>query len=550
LRAALRQWIWNIYFQKIEQAAPATVKNFKPMNQPRYSPLWILSILLLGFALRWMQLDFAQGYFFNMQGDGVAAYSVAVNYANGDLKAQYIGQPNYNEHSKLPGPLWTLFCLSGLRLDGGSPEGIMVEILLLNTFTIFLAYLVAARAAGQLAGLWTAFFVATFPRVVAFSVSVYNPNVMPFFGTLFFLALWQVVQLDFSRASFWIPFIPLVSLQFHMSGFMLVPVAFSALVITGARVNYFWLASGMLAGVSVYLPYVCGEMANHWQNTVGMFSKDSGHFSVGVLKIFTSTAGFLINWSPGWIRDDSEYAAFGRACFGSKYLLYAIYAAMTLVAAALIAGAFLAAKKSWIGFNWNLRREFFRGSGIAFLSLIFALPVVFSLLGGKSFHARYCLVFITPFFGLVGAAAANWFTASRRKKLFCLMLGAGAVANVWIMIATDLYQNNNIERGTVFIPSFRKLETVYGQLKKHSGPNIPVAVDDAAYRQSLPEQDQFLRDALLVGQFVNVREKERAAPSVKKIPPVIYKLCPSTEIRPDDPAIAFYGNGIALVAEP
>jgi hypothetical protein len=519
------------------------------MKRPGYSSWWILPILLLGFGLRWMQLDWGQGYCFNMQADGITAWSVAVDYANGEPKAQYIGQPNYNEHSKLPGPLWTLFCLAGMHLDGGSPEGIMVEILLLNTFTIYLAYLLATQAAGRLAGLWTAFFVATFPRVIAFSVAAYNPNVMPFLGALFFLALWQVVRRDCSRAIFWIPFIPLLALQFHISGFMLVPTAIAVIIISAARLDFWWLGGGLLAGIGIYVPYIIGETANHWQNTAGMFS-GGGHFSVGVLKILTSTAGFLINWSPGWIRNDNEYAEFGRAGFGSQYVLYCIYAMSTVAAAFAIAGMFVEVKKSWRGFNWNSRKEFFRNSGTALLSLLFVLPVFFSLLGGKSFHARYCLVFIAPFFGLAGMATTRWLTTSPKKQTFRLMLALVTVLNLWIIIGTDVYQKHNIDRGTVFIPSFRKLETVYQDLKNHSGSDTPIAVDDAAYRQSLPESDEFLRDALLIRQFVNVRENEHIATAHQKIAPAIYKLCRADAIRPDDPAIAFYGNGIALVAVP
>jgi hypothetical protein len=100
------------------------------------------------------------------------------------------------------------------------------------------------------------------------------------------------------------------------------------------------------------------------------------------------------------------------------------------------------------------------------------------------------------------------------------------------------------------MPGFHKLETIYQHLKNHSGKNVPVAVDDAAYAQSLPASDEFLRDALLVRQFVTVREKEMAVSPDKKTAPVIYKLCRSAEVKPDSPAVAFYGNGIALVAEP
>ena len=253
---------------------------------------------------------------------------------------------------------------------------------------------------------------------------------------------------------------------------------------------------------------------------------------------------------PGWIRNDSEYAEFGRACFGSEFVLYGIYAMLTVVAGWLGIGAYVEIRKSWFGFQWSSRKEFFRTSGVALLCMLFSLPVMFSLLGGKSFHARYCLVFIMPFFGLVGVGAARWLATSPGKQMFRLMLVIATLANFWVMIGTDIYQKNNIERGSVFIPSFRKLEIVYQQLKKHSGPDIPISVDDTAYRQSLPENDEFLRDALLIRQFVSIREKERASVLDKKNVPVIYKLCRSDEIRPDNPSTAFYGNGIAFVALP
>jgi hypothetical protein len=74
-------------------------------------------------------------------------------------------------------------------------------------------------------------------------------------------------------------------------------------------------------------------------------------------------------------------------------------------------------------------------------------------------------------------------------------------------------------------------------------------VDDAAYIQMSPANDEFLQDAMLVRLFVNVRDKDHAASSDKTIAPAIYKLFRADEIQADNPAVAFYGNGIALVAE-
>ena len=104
-----------------------------------------------------------------------------------------------------------------------------------------------------------------------------------------------------------------------------------------------------------------------------------------VLKIFTSTAGFLVSWSPGWIREDHEYVALANACFGGLAGLLTVYALSTALAGTLIAGAFLEVRKVARKFSWSARREFFRSSGLAFLAVIFLLPLAFSLFGGKAF---------------------------------------------------------------------------------------------------------------------------------------------------------------------
>jgi len=511
----------------------------------KFSAWWLVAILLLGFGLRWMQLSWAQGYCFNMQGDGIEAYSVAVNYANGDAKAQYIGQPNYNNHSKLPGPLWTLFCVAGLRLTG-TAEGIMWEMLALNMATIYLAYLLAKWTLGQRIALWTAFMLATFPRVVTFSIPVYNPNVMPFLGTLMFIALWRVCKKDCSRAMFWVPFIPLLALQFHMSGLILIPTAIAVIIITAARVNYLWLGGGLLAGASLYLPYLRGEMANHWQNTAGMFGGGSGGFSVEALKVISSTIGFFVSWSPGWIRADHEYVEFGRACFGGIPVLIAIYLVSTILAGYLMAGIVLAVRKAWQGFSWKTRKEFTKTSGIIFLSVVLVVPLLCALTGGKAFHARYCLVFEAPLFALGAAALVGW--QSRPGKNFFRGVATVAFAtNLWILTATNVYQKHNIQDGGTFIPSFRKLETVYQQLKLAAGEQ-PVAVDDTAYFQSLPPKDVFRRNALLIRPYIAIREREVVRSTGKPEAPLVFTLQAAGEVQPTNSITGFDGNGIALVA--
>src|SRR5207253_8444323 len=98
----------------------------------RFAPLFLALILVIGFGLRLSALKWGQAYSYFGQGDSVEAFQVAVNYGHGEPRAQYLGQPNYNLHSKLPGPLWTIFCFVTYRF-WGSVEGIAFTIALLNS---------------------------------------------------------------------------------------------------------------------------------------------------------------------------------------------------------------------------------------------------------------------------------------------------------------------------------------------------------------------------------------------------------------------------------
>src|SRR5205814_944030 len=130
-------------------------------------------------------LVWGQSYSYFTSADSLAAYSVAVDYGCGEASAGYLGQPNFSPDAKLPGPLWTLFCFIGLRF-WGSIEGVILAIILLNTGTICLTYLLAKRTLGPSAALWAALFAATLPFPVYYSVIAYNPDVMPFLGALLF----------------------------------------------------------------------------------------------------------------------------------------------------------------------------------------------------------------------------------------------------------------------------------------------------------------------------------------------------------------------------
>ena len=61
-------------------------------GKPSFARLWLTLILLLGLGLRVAGLVWGEAFFYASQGDCLDAYRVAVDYAKGEPRAQYIGQ--------------------------------------------------------------------------------------------------------------------------------------------------------------------------------------------------------------------------------------------------------------------------------------------------------------------------------------------------------------------------------------------------------------------------------------------------------------------------
>ena len=517
-------------------------------NEPRRRWVLLCVIVALGLGLRMLGLAWGQGYFYFGQGDAIAAYSVAVDFGAGEERAQYIGQPNYNKHSKLPGPLWTVFCWAGLKL-GGSIQGTIALIVLLNTATIVLVYVLAEMSLGRGAALWAALFAATLPSAVFYSVGVYNPDVMPFLGCLLFLALRQAISRDSARSIFWVPVLLCAMPQFHMSGLMLVPAAALVLVLSPKRLNLNWLGAGIFAGVLLYLPYFIGEARHGWQNTRGMFSPGGERFSWDGLKAITAPLNLLLNWVPQWFRTMGEYKEFGRASFGSFGALLAVNILSVAVTALLVIGIFLKVKGASSGILRAPRDAFQRSPGILLLAIVLVVPLALALVSGKPFHTRYCLVLLGPLLCLAAAAAERWMRFPRFGRWFGIGTIALCVANVWLMLGFYSYEKARIDRAAAFVPAFRKLESVYQALKARAGANGGVQIDDQDYLVALTPKDEVHRDAALIRRYVEVREKEAASKNGKPAEQTWFKLVSESELnRNNDLDVPFRGNGIALVA--
>jgi hypothetical protein len=501
-------------------------------------------LILLGFGLRLTGLVWGQGWFHFGQGDGIEAYSVAVDYELGSQQAGYIGQPNFNQHSKLPGPLWTMFCYAGLRASR-SIEGTVFLIIVLNTAAIGLIYLLARETLGQRAAIWAAVFAATCPWAVYYSVGVYNPDVMPFLGALLFLALWQASRTERSKLIFFVPILLLAMLQFHMSGLLLIPSIILIFVLCPARVDFRWLSAGFVAGFALYIPYIHGEMLRNWSNTKGMFAGGGGYSWDG-LKALSAPISFLVNWAPRWTRSAAEYRELGRACFGFFGIFLAINLLSAMVALFLLSGAFVEIRQAMRGFLDSPRVAFAKSPGLVFLAILFVLPLLVALAFGKPFHTRYCLVLLPAELSLAAAATVHWFTFPVLGLGFRVGLLLTTCANVWLMPAMYHFQKDRIEHGATLIPSFRKLETIYQSLKTNAGPNSAVWVRalDSSELDILPEPVR--GDICLVQRFVEIREKENHS-AFAKHRLASYQLHCDLGRTTNSPAVAYRGNGIVLV---
>jgi hypothetical protein len=313
-----------------------------------------------------ISLKWSEANTYGSQGDSLEACEVAVSYLNGDERASYIGQPNCNTRSKLPGPLWTIFCAAGIKLTG-SPEGIVLLTIFANLLAIALTWWLTLELFGSTAALVGASLMAVSPWVVHDSAVIFNPAPMPLFGALIFTAVLCCFRQHKSRAVALVPFLILAGAQFHLSVLgLILPLALLAWL-SRMKPNWAWFCIGLVAGVLCYVPYMEGEIAHHWQNTRGMFWGGSSRFSSSALKVFTSPMCFLVNyWSPGWAYAPGEYATLARDAFGGLTGLYAAYIVSGLFAGLAMAGALKIIADALRGF-WVAPRDAFSGAPGVFI---------------------------------------------------------------------------------------------------------------------------------------------------------------------------------------
>ncbi len=464
---------------------------------------WMILITLLGLILRLAAYWPGGAFSYFAFGDEILAYDRALDYAMGVDEARYLSQAKFTANSHTPGALWTVFWLNAMRLGGG-PHAVALAMLLLNTAAIVFVYMLGSRLLGRRGGLWAALFMATQPWAVYYSVGAYNPEIMAFFGSLTFLALWETIHNDRSPQIFWVGLLPLLALQFHASSGAMFIGALATLGLTRKRLHWPAGAAGLAAGLLFYLPYLQGDAARGWANTRMMFGDTDETFSFGCLKAITTPFSLLMSWCARWtLPDFRDYLAMGDAVCGSYLAMFAFKALGTAVTLCCLWEFIRAAAAPWRGTRGNPRAAFARSPRMVFLSALLAVPLLVFLVSGQNYSSRYG-IFQLPILVMIPAVClAQRAAALRFKKLLYWAAAITVAFNVYFLLAFFNYQGRLIAGDAKFVPSFRRLAQVYAALEADTGPGRPMAVADREFLATHRKHD-----AGAIAMYVRAREKE------------------------------------------
>lgn len=183
------------------------------------------AILLVGAVLRLYKID---QYMTFLGDEGRDAIIVRRIFTEGH--PPLIG-PGTSIGNIYLGPLYYYLMAIPLLIAGYSPVGPAVMVALLGIATIFLVWYVGRKWSGKLGGLIAAGLYAVSPVVVRFSLSSWNPNIMPFFALLAIYSTWKVFN---DRNYDWLVVLGIslaFVLQSHYFGILLFPVVILFLAI-------------------------------------------------------------------------------------------------------------------------------------------------------------------------------------------------------------------------------------------------------------------------------------------------------------------------------
>jgi hypothetical protein len=309
--------------------------------------LFLGAILALGALVRLSGLDI--GWFLQDQvRDAVAAQGIL---SGRDFPL--VGPHAAMGTVQLVGPLY--YYLVAVPYGFSTNPVVGVAFLnLLGVLSIYFTYLLGKEMFGAPVGLIAAALYAVFPMAVLSGKALWNPGFIPFFATLFLLALWRFLVGGRPWALALILFFLGVLLQIHMSGAIFVLLLPAALLLYRPPLRRWPLITGLLGIALLYIPYVLFEVQHGLPDADKIFAWAGEN---------PASSFWLIAWRGFWrpfVLPERLAAALGREVAPSPFPL------IQRVEVALAALGFLALLLLMI--KAKDRRPYI------FLGLWFALP--------------------------------------------------------------------------------------------------------------------------------------------------------------------------------
>ena len=292
-------------------------------------------------------------------------------------------------------------------------------------------------------------------------------------------------------------------------------------------------------------------MRHDWANTRGIFTGGKGGFSPDALKIFSSPFSFFVTiWNPGWTYAPGQYAALLRSAFGGSIGMNIINVISGGLTVCLVLGLIQITLSALKNRTMTLRETVARPPTLLTVLFLLLVYLAFGLVAGKPFHARYCMLVLPLIFTLAGAGAAQCFQSPRLKMFLLPLLVITITADLWFMPVICRFEGERIANGPTFVPSFAKMDSIYRQLNPRA--NVSVVVRDSDYIAAIApgEKYNYLRHARVFSHYVHARELELLAAGKVSTQTNYFDLRAIDLVNTNDPAVAYSGNGIALVAVP
>jgi len=290
-----------------------------------------------------------------------------------------------------------------------SPYGPLLLVMLLASLGQYLIFILFRRIFNCKAAIFALIITIFNPFFVFFADSIWNPDVLIFFGALWLFLV--ILTLD-GRAwpAFWLGAILAFLPQIHLGTVHLGILTLALLIIKRPKLRWGFLVIGVLAGLATYIPYFWVDFHNNFANTKALLhAHPAGFRPVQALRAFVYLFIYPAGEATYFIAKGSWFTLKEWQFYplGMRTYLYDVSNGHVwgyIVVAILVLGVILAvfAAIRWLVKGRNQDNSLFT---LFWLNLVI-LPVEFWL-ARKEFFPHYTIMLLPLCLAPLSAMVAN-----------------------------------------------------------------------------------------------------------------------------------------------